>query len=64
MLALLFILLVTGLSILISYYSSEEVTWFTYFAGSVAGLFVSGIILEIYNKRRRKKEEEEERNRP
>ena len=57
MIPLLFMLLVTGLGVLVSGHFSPEVTWFTYFVGGVAGLFVSSVVLEIYNKRRRKKEE-------
>ena len=57
MIPLLFILIVTVLAVLISEHFSPEVTWFTYFVGGVAGLFVSSVVLEIYNKRRRKKEQ-------
>jgi hypothetical protein len=53
---------VVGGCILISLQmSSSEVNWFTYFKGAVAGLFLSGVILEVLNVRRRKKEEEEEK---
>ena len=62
MLALLFILLITALSVLISIQFSpeDEVTWLTYYIGGVAGLFVSATIIHYWNKRRRKKEEEQE----
>ncbi|MBN1104712.1 MAG: hypothetical protein JXL84_14940 [Deltaproteobacteria bacterium] len=59
MIPLLFIILITGLSIFVSYEWSSEVTWFTYYVGGIVGLLVSGIALEIWNKRRRAKEEEE-----
>lgn len=55
MLPLLFILFITGLSIMITYYVSEDVTWFTYYIGGVVGLLVSSIILEIWTRRKRKK---------
>ncbi|MEW6670017.1 MAG: hypothetical protein AB1512_32810 [Thermodesulfobacteriota bacterium] len=56
---LLFIIAVVGASILVSYHLTEEVTWFTYYAGGMAGLLVSGAALEFWNRRRRKREEEE-----
>ena len=60
MLPLLFIVMVVSGCILISIQlNGEEVTWFTYFKGVVAGFFVSGVVLEVYNTWRRKKEEEE-----
>jgi len=59
MIPLLFIILVTGLSVFVSWYYSSEVTWFTYYVGGIAGLLVSGIALEIWNRKRRAKEEEE-----
>ena len=59
MTALLFILMVTGLCILISYhFTPGEITWFTFYWGAVAGLFVSGVVLHFWNKRRKKKEEQ------
>ena len=63
MLALLFIVLITALSILISYHFSPEPepTWFTYNIGGVVGLFVSATVIHYWNKRRRKKEEEEKK---
>ena len=53
MIPLLFILIVTGLSILISCHLSPEITWFTYYIGAVIGLFMSGMALEFWNKRNR-----------
>jgi len=55
MLPLLFILFITGLSILTTYYFSDDVTWFTYYIGVVAGLLVSSIFLEIWTRQKRKK---------
>ena len=54
---LLFIIIVTGLSILISHYYSSEVTWLTYYIGAMVGFVLSGISLEFWNRRKRKKEE-------
>ena len=59
MIPLLFIIIITGLSVLISHFYSEEVTWFNYYIGAMVGFVVSGIALEIWNRRRRKKEEKE-----
>ena len=56
MLALLFIIVVTGLSVLISYSISPDPTYFDYYKGGVIGFFFSGVILYIWNERRRKKE--------
>jgi predicted tellurium resistance membrane protein TerC len=55
---LLFIIVVVGVSLMISFHMSQEVTWFTYYAGGMAGLLVSGAVLGFWNRRRRKKEEE------
>ena len=57
MLPLLFILIVTGLSILVSYLLSEKITWFTYYMGTMSGLLISGIALELWNRRSRRREE-------
>jgi predicted tellurium resistance membrane protein TerC len=54
---LLFILIVTGLSILINYLLSEEITWKTYYMGTMSGLLISGIVIDIWNWRNRKREE-------
>ena len=54
---LLFILVVTGLSILIHYLLSEKVTWLTYYMGTMSGLLISGIVIDIWNWRNRKREE-------
>ena len=56
---LLFIIAVVGVCIVVSAHMSQEVTWFTYYAGGMAGLLVSGAGLEFWNKRKRKQEEEE-----
>ena len=56
---LLFIVVIVGVSILVSSYIGQEITWFTYYAGGMAGLLVSGAALEFWNKRKQKKEEEE-----
>lgn len=57
MLPLLFILCITGLSIVVAYRFSSEVTWFTYYLGGIIGLFISSVILEFWTRRRRKKEQ-------
>lgn len=54
---LLFILIITAVSLLISRHFSVEGTWFSYYIGGIAGIVVSGISLEIWNRRRRKLEE-------
>lgn len=56
MIALLFILIVTGLSILISYYLNPEMSWLAYYRGGVAGLFISAIAIYFWNKIKRDKE--------
>ncbi|MFZ7112509.1 MAG: hypothetical protein ACOWYE_12570 [Desulfatiglandales bacterium] len=56
MLPLLFILVMTGLSVLLTSYCSSEVTWFTYYIGVMIGLFASGLILEFWTRRKRKQE--------
>lgn len=56
MIPLLFILIVTGLSTLISCHFSPQITWFTYYLGGVIGLFVSGIALDFWNRRNRRDE--------
>ena len=57
MLPLLFILVVTGLGILISLLLSDNITWFTYYVGAMAGLLVSGVALDLWNRRSRRREE-------
>jgi hypothetical protein len=54
MLPLLFILIVTGLSILVSCLVSDEITWFTYYIGAMAGQLISGIALDLWNRRSRR----------
>jgi hypothetical protein len=56
MIPLLFILVVMAVSIMVSVQTSEAITWFTYYKGCVAGLLVSGVILEIWIQRKRAKE--------
>ena len=63
MLPLFFILLVTALSVLISHQVSPETSWFAYYKGAIAGIFISGIILHLWNKRTKAKEEEKEKRR-
>jgi hypothetical protein len=61
MFVILFILVVTGLCIIISrHFSSDEITWLTYYWGVVSGLFVSGVALDCWNKWRKKKEEQKQ----
>jgi hypothetical protein len=61
MLVLLFIVTVTGLCIIIScHFSSDEITWLTYYWGVMSGLLVSGVALDCWNKWRKKKEEREQ----
>jgi predicted tellurium resistance membrane protein TerC len=57
MLPLLFILIVIGLSILVSYLLSEKITWFIYYMGTMSGLLISGIVLDLWNRRSRRREE-------
>jgi predicted tellurium resistance membrane protein TerC len=54
MITLLFILMVTGSSILISCHFALKVTWFTYYIGTVIGILVSGMALDFWNKRNRR----------
>ncbi|PKN22316.1 MAG: hypothetical protein CVU64_25050 [Deltaproteobacteria bacterium HGW-Deltaproteobacteria-21] len=56
---LLFIMFVTALSILVSLQFGSEVTWFNYYVGGMAGLLVSGAVLDFVSKRKLKKELEE-----
>jgi hypothetical protein len=54
MIPLLFILVITGFSILISCHVTPTVTWFSYYIGAVIGIFVSGMVLDFCNKRNRR----------
>jgi hypothetical protein len=54
---LILILATIALGIVISFRITEEATWFTYYSGALGGMFVSGIGLDIWNRRRRKIEE-------
>jgi prepilin-type N-terminal cleavage/methylation domain-containing protein len=56
MIPLLFILIVTGFSILISCHFSPEITRPTYYIGAAIGLFASGITLDFWNGRKRRYE--------
>jgi len=56
MFSLAFIVIVTCISVFISYSLSNEATWFDYYKGGVIGLFISGIILQIWNRRKKKLE--------
>jgi hypothetical protein len=56
MLSLAFILAITGISIYISCSISSQVTWFEYYKGGVIGLFISGLLLQVWNKRKRNQE--------
>ncbi|MFW6147152.1 MAG: hypothetical protein ACOC6B_02040 [Thermodesulfobacteriota bacterium] len=61
MLPLLFILLVTGLSIAVNCFRSEEITWLTYYMGAMTGLLISGIAIDLWDWRKRKREEKQRR---
>ena len=63
MISLLFIIIVTGVSIFINYTLNPEPTWFDYYKGGIIGFFLSGVILYAINKRRRKKELKDEKRR-
>ena len=54
---LIIILATIALGIVISGRITEEATWFTYYSGVLGGMFVSGIGLDIWNRRRKKIEE-------
>ncbi len=56
MFSLAFIVIVTYMSVFISYSLSDDPTWFDYYKGGVIGLFISGIILQIWNRRKKKLE--------
>jgi len=56
MISLLFIIVVTGLSMMISHYINPEPGWFEYYKGGIIGFFLSGVILYFLNEKRRKKE--------
>jgi len=56
MIAFLFIVIVVGASIAITYYTKPEHAWFDYYKAGIIGFFLSGVILHIFNERRRKKE--------
>lgn len=57
MLALIFMIIVTGAGVFISFSMSEgDVTWLDYYRGGIIGLFISGVIIYAMNQRRRAKE--------
>lgn len=62
MMSLAFILAITGISIYISCSLSNHVTWFEYYKGGVIGLFISGLLLQIWNKRKRNQEMKKNRH--
>lgn len=62
MLAFLFIIVITGLSILISVVIGTEDSWFEVYVGGIIGLVLSGIVLSVVNKRKRAKELEAEKD--
>jgi len=64
MLPLLFILIVVGLSILVNYLRSEEITWLTYYMGTMVGFLISGVVLDLWNWRSRKQEEKRRKEKP
>jgi hypothetical protein len=57
---LIIILAFVALGIVISCRVTEDATWLTYYLGALGGMFVSGIGLDIWNRRRRKIEEAQE----
>ena len=62
MFSLIFILVVTALGVIISVnLHPESNTWLDYYYGAMGGILLSGIILQIVNKRRRKKELEKDK---
>ena len=56
MVPLLYIIIVSGLGVLISCHYSPEVTWFTYFRGGLVGILAGAVALDFWNRRRRRKE--------
>jgi hypothetical protein len=54
MMPLLFIMLVTSMSVFVSCHCTPNVTWFTYYLGTVVGMFVSGMVLDIWTRRARR----------
>jgi len=60
MLALIFIIITTGIGVYVSYSMSAEsadvITWLDYYRGGIIGLFLGGVILHLINKRTRAKE--------
>jgi purine-cytosine permease-like protein len=56
MIAFLFMIIVVGASLAITYYTHPEPVWFDYYKAGIIGFFLSGVILHVLNERRRKKE--------
>ena len=56
MIALLFIIIVVGAGIAITYYTNPEPGWFDYYKAAMIGFFLSGVILYVLNEKRRKRE--------
>ena len=56
MIAFIFIIVVVGAGIAITYYTNPEPQWFDYYKAAIIGFFLSGVVLYIWNERRRKKE--------
>lgn len=56
MIASIFIIVVVGASIAITYYTNPEPGWFDYYKGAIIGFFLSGAVLYLWNERRRKRE--------
>jgi len=54
---LIIVLVTIALGIVISCRITEDATWLTYYLGALGGMFVSGIGLDIWNRRRKKIEE-------
>jgi purine-cytosine permease-like protein len=56
MIAFLFMIIVVGASLAITYYTHPEPVWLDYYKAGIIGFFLSGVILHVLNERRRKKE--------
>jgi len=57
MISLIFIIVITGTSIFITYSISPDISWFDYYKGGLIGLLISGIILKLWNKKQVNKDE-------
>jgi hypothetical protein len=56
MIALLFILVVTGLCVYLGSFFSDEYSWLAYYVGGNGGLLISALMLHFWNKKRRSEE--------